>query len=48
MIAMTTKGLFGFQFFSFMCNKILGIVPKFQIVMSYCSKVMNKNMVSSP
>jgi len=25
-----------------MCNKILGIVPKFQSNMSSCSKVMNK------
>jgi len=42
MVAMAAKGLLGFPFFgTFMRNKILGIVPKFQGKMSFCSKVMN-------
>jgi len=46
MVVMATNGPFGLYFFgTFMRNRILGIVPKFQGKMSSCSKVMNKKVV---
>jgi len=49
MVVMATKDVFGFNFFgTFMRNKILGIVSKFQGYMSSCSKVMNKKVVLWP
>jgi len=46
MVVMTIKGLFGSHIFgTFMCNKILDNLSKFQGEMSSCSKVVNKNVV---
>jgi len=45
-VVFPTTGLLGFFMFgTFMRNKILGIVLKFQGKMSSCSKVMNKTVV---
>jgi len=43
MVVMATNGPFGLYYFgTFMHNRTLGIVPKFQGKTSSCSKVMKK------